>query len=187
MSIAARLVTADELFRMPEDSWRYELIEGELRRMTPAGSEHGFLSVEIAYRLAEYVRKSGAGCVFGAETGFRLGINPDTVLAPDASFIRQTRVDAVGIPEGFFPEAPALAVEIVSRHDVVSEVDSKAKQWLKFGAELVWVIHPAGRTITVYKSSQEIRLLASGDMLDGEAVLPGFTCKVADLFAGLDK
>ncbi len=83
MSTATRLTTADELFRKQNDGFRYELIEGELRKMTPTGSEHGFLSVEVAYRLAEHVKRKKLGLVFGAETGFQIGRNPDTVLAPD--------------------------------------------------------------------------------------------------------
>jgi Uma2 family endonuclease len=154
--------------------------------MTPAGSEHGFLSVEVTYRLAEHVRKKNLGCVFGAETGFRIGKNPDTVLAPDVSFIRKERIQVVGIPKEFFPEAPALVVEVLSPSDAAKEVDDKMRRWLAAGVELGWVVYPRGRSVTVYRSLTDIRVLSGDDMLDGESVVPGFRCRVGELFALLN-
>jgi len=39
--------TAGELFGMPDDGFRYELVKGELRRISPSGSEHGAVIVNI--------------------------------------------------------------------------------------------------------------------------------------------
>lgn len=186
MSTATRQITADELLRMPDDGFRYELIEGELRKMTPAGCEHGFYSSEIAGLMREHVRKKKLGFVFGAETGFRISRNPDTVLAPDASFVRAERIGAIGISKSFFPEAPALVVEVVSPGDTVEEVDDKMRRWITAGAELVWVIHPGSRRVTVYRSLTDVRVLTADDILEGGAVLPGFELRVGDLFAAID-
>ena len=171
---------------MPEDGFRYELIEGELRKMTPAGSEHGFLSNELAWRLTEHVRRHDLGQVFGAETGFRIGRKPDTVLAPDVSFIRKDRIQVLGIPKEFFPEAPALVAEVVSPGDTAEELDDKMRRWINAGVEMGWVVYPRGRSITIYRSLTDIRLISSGDTLDGESVVPGFKCSVSELFAQLD-
>lgn len=186
MSIATRLTTADELLRMPDDGYRYELLDGELRKMAPAGSEHGFLSNEIGWLLTDHVRRHKLGQVFGAETGFRIGRDPDTVLAPDASFIRKERIQAIGIPKEFFPEAPALVVEVVSPNDTAEELDDKMRRWIAAGVELGWVVFPGGRTVTVYRSLNDIRVLTRNDMLDGESVVPGFQCRIGDLFSALD-
>jgi Uma2 family endonuclease len=35
MTVDTRLFTADELLRLPEDGSRYELVEGELKKMSP--------------------------------------------------------------------------------------------------------------------------------------------------------
>jgi Uma2 family endonuclease len=161
------------------------LVEGELRKMTPAGSEHGHLSNEISWRLTEYARRNDLGQVFGAETGFRIGRRPDTVLAPDASFIRKDRVQAIGIPKEFFPEAPTLVVEVVSPSDTAEEVDEKMRRWISAGVELGWVIFPRGRNVHVYRAGSDIRVLQQADILEGEQVLPGFKCSVAELFAQL--
>jgi Uma2 family endonuclease len=185
MSTATRPTTADELFHMPDDGFRYELIEGELRKMSPTGGEHGVLSIEVGYLLSDYVRRHALGQVFGAETGFRVRRNPDTVLAPDVSFIRKERIAVIGIPQEFLPEAPALVVEVVSPGDTAEEVDDKMRRWFAAGVELGWVIYPRGRTITVYRALDDIRILTADDVLDGDSVVPGFQCRVRDLFAAL--
>lgn len=185
MSTVTRITTAHELLYMPDDGFRYELVEGELRKMTPSGAEHGVLASEMDVLLREHVRRNDLGQVFGAETGFVIGKNPDTVLAPDASFVRKERIAVHGIPKEYFPEAPALVVEIVSPSDTAEEVDDKMRRWLAAGAELGWVIYPKGRTVTVYRSLDDIRILTSGDTLDGGLVVPGFRCRIGDLFVAL--
>ena len=55
--------------------------------------------------------------------------------------------------------------------------------YLADGTRRVWVIYPSSQTIAVYRPSAEVQLLSTGDTLDGEDVLPGFVCPVADSFA----
>ncbi|MEX0642494.1 MAG: Uma2 family endonuclease [Pirellulales bacterium] len=185
MSTTTRIITADELLRMPDDGFRYELIEGELRKMTPTGAEHGFLSSEIDWLLRDHVKRSNLGQVFGAETGFLIGRDPDTVLAPDTSFVRMERIAVLGIPKEYFPEAPALVVEVVSPGDTAEEVDDKMRRWFVAGVELGWVIYPKGRTVTVYRALDDIRILTANDTLEGDSVVPGFRCRVGELFTAL--
>jgi Uma2 family endonuclease len=173
MSTATRITTADELLHMPDDGFRYELIEGELRKMTPAGSEHGFLSNEISWLLTEHVRQNDLGQVFCAETGFLIGRDPDTVLAPDTSFVRKERIAVFGIPKEYFPEAPALVVEVISPSDTAEEVDDKMRRWFAAGVELGWVIHPSAHGDRL-SSVDDIRILTANDTLDGGSVVPGF-------------
>jgi Uma2 family endonuclease len=186
MSTDTRITTADELLHMPDDGYRYELVEGELRKMTPTGGEHGFLSNEISWLLTEHVRRHDLGQVFCADTGFRVRRNPDTVLAPDASFIRKERIAIIGIPKEYFAEAPALVVEVVSPGDTAEEVDDKMRRWFAAGVELGWVVYPRGRTVTVYRALDDIRILTANDTLDGESVVTGFRCRVGDLFSALE-
>jgi len=182
MSTAARITTADELLRMPDDGFRYDLVEGELHKMTPAGSEHGAIAQSLGWRLGKFVEDHGLGQVFAAETGFLIGRDPDTVRAPDVAFARKEQVERCGLPSTFFPEAPALVVEVVSPDDTAEKVDAKIRNWLSAGSELAWVVYPGGRTVTVYRSLDEIRVLTEQDQLDGENVVPGFQRRVADIF-----
>lgn len=170
---------------MPSNGYRYELVDGELRKMTPGGSELGCTIFEITIPFGIYLKQHPLGRAFGAETGFLVSRDPDTVLAPDLSFVRQDRIDALGIPKTFFPEAPALIVEVVSPSDTIDEVDQKIRRWFAAGVQMAWVVNPRGRTVTVYRSLDDIRVLTSKDTLDGGDVVPGFAVPVGDLFAAL--
>ncbi len=185
MSTAAKIMTADQLLHLPDDGYRYALVEGELQKMSPAGSAHGFIVGNFSVILGHHILQNRLGLIAGAETGFLISREPDTVLAPDVAFLRQERIDVIGCPSAFFPEAPALVVEVASPGDTIEEVDTKIRRWLDAGVELAWVVHPGARTVTVYRSLEDIQVLTEKDTLSGESVVPGFECKVADLFAGL--
>jgi Uma2 family endonuclease len=70
MSTAAHVTTADELLHMPSDGYRYALVEGELKKMSPGGTEHGVLVFEFQGRLWNFLRDRRLGIATGAETGF---------------------------------------------------------------------------------------------------------------------
>jgi Uma2 family endonuclease len=174
--------TASELYEMPDDGFRYELVKGELRKMSPSGSEHGAVVVNMTVLLGQYVKKNKLGVCFGAETGFKITSDPDTVRAPDVAFIRRERIPESGIPKKFWPGAPDLAVEVLSPGDTRKEVDEKVADWLEAGARAVWVINPKRRGVTVYRPVTDVTRLSGGDELDGGNVVPGFRCKVSEIF-----
>src|SRR5690242_7476980 len=95
------VITADEFARLPNDDFRYELVAGVVHRMSPVGGQHGMLTVRLAAALAGWAERHHAGAVM-TETGFVLATNPDTVRAPDLSFVRRDRVPASGLPVGFW-------------------------------------------------------------------------------------
>lgn len=182
MDVVRQQVTADELLHMPDDDFRYELVRGELRRMNPAGNVHGRVVMSFAWRLARHVEENRLGTVYAAETGFRLSSDPDTVRAPDVAFVSRARVEAIGDIEGFWPEAPDLAVEVISPGDSYADVEEKVFDWLDAGTKMV-VINPRQRSATVYKSPTDIAALAEADVLDGGDVVPGFELAVREIFA----
>lgn len=182
MSTTPTLATADELFMLPDDGFRYELVRGELRRMPPAGSEHGAVIMNIGTPLDQFVKAHRLGVVFGAETGFKIASDPDTVRAPDLAFIRRERIPAEGIPRSFWPGAPDLAVEVISPGDTYTEVEEKTSDWLNAGTRLVLVLNPRTRTVTVHTSPTDAIRLTDSDTLHGGDLLPGFSCRVAELF-----
>jgi Uma2 family endonuclease len=178
-------VTAEQLLKMPDDGQRYELVAGQVRKMAPAGWEHGIVGGRLHGLLTHHVLKCELGEVFLAETGFVLARNPDTVRAPDIAFIEKHRVAAAPREEAFWPGAPDLAVEVVSPSDTVNEVDEKVKAWLDAGTRLVWVVNPKGRNVTVYRSSTDLEILTENNELSGENIVPGFRCRIGEIFRSL--
>ncbi|MCY4527786.1 MAG: Uma2 family endonuclease [Chloroflexi bacterium] len=176
------LVTADELLRMPSDGKRYELIEGKLIELAPAGLRRGEIAATIALLIGNYVRQMGLGSVFVAGPGFFLQRDPDTVRAPDVAFIAKARLSPDGAPAGFSDTIPDLVVEVVSPNDRAGHVQEKIEQWIEHGVKLVWVAYPECRSITVYRSLREAHVHHEGDTLTGDPVIPGFSCSVTEIF-----
>lgn len=182
MAVVRQQVTADVLLQMPDDGSRYELVQGELRRMNPAGNVHGRIAALVTRRLAQYVEENQLGTVYAAETGFRLFSDPDTVRAPDVAFLSQASVEVVGEVEGFWPGAPDLAVEVVSPGDSYADVEENIFDWLDAGTKMVVVINPRQRSATVYKSPTDITALAETAVLNGGDVVPGIELVVREIF-----
>ena len=182
MSTTAQVMTADELLRMPDDGFRYELVKGELRQMAPAGHEHGRVVINFTWRLAQYVTTNQLGVVYAAETGFKLAGDPDTVRAPDVAFVSKDRLNEITSAAGFWPGAPDLTVEVVSLGDTYTEVQEKAVDWLAAGTKLVLALNPRKRAVTVYRSLNDIVILNDDVVLDLNDVVPGFKIAIKDIF-----
>jgi len=178
-----RLLTTEDLEGLPgQPGLRYELDEGKLVEMPGAGALHNLI-VGLVYRLLfAFVSQKRLGLVFCDGAAFVLRRDPDTVRIPDVSVVRRDRVPAAGIPEGFWPGAPDLAVEIVSPHDRAEEVHERVRDYLGAGVRLVWVLWPKSRTVTVYWPDGTARELGPDEKLTGGDVLPGFEMTVSDLF-----
>jgi Uma2 family endonuclease len=176
------MTTAAELLRMPGGRVRRELVRGELREKALAGRLHGKVALRIGSRLEQHVAAHDLGEAYAAETGFRLESHPDTVRAPDASFVRRERLEALGETEGFIPGAPDLAVEVVSPGDSFNEVEEKVFDWLDAGCRMVVVVNPRRRAATVYHSRNDVTLLTERDELDGGEVVPGWKLPLRDIF-----
>jgi Uma2 family endonuclease len=133
--------------------------------------------------VAVFVEQSGiGGAVFAAETGFKIDHDPDTVRTPDVAYVGPERLAEARV-RGFPTIAPDLAVEVVSPNDTRAEVREKVADWLRAGVRLVWTLYPASRSATVHEPDAEPRTLQADDTISGDPALPGFTCRVADLFA----
>ncbi len=182
MAVQTRLVTAEEFARMSFPDRHVELVKGEIDEMPPAGHEHGGVGMALAWRLARHVEQKSLGKVYLAETGFILSHNPDTVRAPDVAFVSARRADEQKRRTGFFDGAPDLAVEIVSPDDTDSQIQDKVYEYLEAGTSLVWIVRPRFKTITVYRSLTDVRVLTGKDALDGDEVIGGLQIPLAEIF-----
>ena len=174
-------MTADELLRLSLPNKRTELVRGVLMVREPAGFRHGEVIMQLAKPLALFVDAHDLGRVLAAETGFKLASNPDTVRAPDIAFVSRRRVPSPS-PKGYPALAPDLVVEVLSPDDRPGEVLGKVAEWLSAGCRLVWVLDPDRRVARVYRADGSELLLAEHDALDGEDVLPGFSCQLVAIF-----
>ena len=179
---STQVVTAAELFQSPPDGFCYELFQGTLRMMSPAGGRHGRLANHIAWLLNSHVVPEQLGVVFAAETGFRITSDPDTVLAPDVSFVNQKRYAEIVDEMGYLPLAPDLVVEVLSPGDRFSRVEAKALAWLDAGCKLVLIMDPEAETLHSYRSRSQIQIFEKGEFVDCSDAVTGWTLSVADVF-----
>ena len=192
MSTTMRLITADELEDMPHrdehgNDCRLELIRGELIVMSPTKPLHGIVCARLAAALINFVEANDLGMAFGAETGFVVERDPDSVLGADAAFVSKERLTTVDNFEKFFPFAPDLAIEVLSPSNAVREIHEKIALYFAAGSRAVWVFNPKKRTAAVYTSPSEFHTLEENDTLDGGDVLPGFSLDLSKLFANLKR
>jgi Uma2 family endonuclease len=188
MVIQDKLYTAADLWQLshsPEYAGkRLELSKGVLIVMSPSGGKHG----DATYRLAGifFTRLEGKhlGYTTGAETGYILFTSPegkDIVRAPDLGFVRAEHLPE-GLPDGYIPFAPDLAVEVVSPNDSATDIAEKVEEYLQHGTRMVWVFYPKLRNVVVHKPPGISQTFGLDDTLDGGEVLPGFTLHVRDIF-----
>lgn len=181
MATAVRM-TADELMAMPDDGYQYQLIDGELVRMSPSWPGHSAIGASFVTALSNHVAQEDLGVVFGADAGFLLGQNPDTVLSPDVAYIQHDHLPADPDQQGYWPVAPDLVVEVASPSDRRSAISEKVVRYQQVGVRLVVVVWPQTRSLTVYALGHEPVELKEDATFDGGEVLPGMQLLVADLF-----
>jgi Uma2 family endonuclease len=175
------LVTANDLLALEKSGKSTELVRGRLIVREPPSTYHGRVQATLNVLVGSYVRTHALGAVFGQDTGFKIASDPDTVRAPDLAFVDRARVAQIA-RRGYAALAPDLVAEILSPDDRPGEVLSKVGEWLEAGVRLVWVIDPDRRVATVYRADGSVETRASDADVDGEAVLPGFSFRLTELF-----
>ena len=182
MTTTTRPMTAEELLLLPDDGYRYELVRGELKQMSPAGNYHGRLASNVNVPLGSYVRANDLGRTYVADPGYLLSSDPDTVRAPDVAFISRERLEEIGETDGYWPGAPDLVVEVISPNDLYTEVEEKVAVWLEACARMVIVVNPRRRSVRVHRSLSDVIDLAEGGVIDGADVVPGWTLPISEIF-----
>ena len=176
------LLTGEDLWKIVADGSRYELSCGELVPMSPVGIRHAAVVAKVERLLGNFVEKNRLGLT-GPEGGFYLSRNPDTLRAPDIAFISSVRLKKEGIPEKFANFPPDLAVEVLSPEDTAAATQKKIEEYLAGGVRMIWIVEPVTKTVTVYRSHHDVKVLVADQELDGEEVIPGFRIKASEIFA----
>ena len=176
-----KLITADELLAMPRDGNRYELVRGVLIKKMPTEDPHGMVVVLTAHYMTQYALSSGHGQTRSGETGYILDRDPDTVRTPDVAWYSSENVPAPGT-QGFPDMVPDLVVEVKSPGNSNPEMAAKARMWLSYGAKMALVLDPQAETVIKHKPDSAPITLTADDVLDGDDLLPGFSCLVRRFF-----
>ena len=177
-----RLVTSEELERAANDPlYRYELVEGRLIRMSPVSFDHGRIVGKLLFILQRHLEGTPVGVV-GTEIGFKLASNPDTVRAPDVAFIRNDRRPPRGT-RGFLTDPPDAVFEVLSPDDRPPEMRRKISEFLEKGVVVAIVVDPDDETVTSFRpGGSSVRLVDKDDLLDLGDVIPGFRCRLREIF-----
>jgi Uma2 family endonuclease len=174
-------VTPEDLLAMPEGK-HYELVDGNLveRNVSALSS---IVTARLTSRLDQFCENHGLAWIIGSECGYRcFPRDPNKMRRADVAYLRHDRLPADQMPEGYVYVAPDLIAEVISPHDLAYEVDRKVDEYLGVGVRLIWVVNPAQRTVRVHRLDGSANLLHEHDNLDGEDILPGFRCRVGELF-----
>jgi Uma2 family endonuclease len=178
-------VTVDMLLRLPDDGYRYEVIEGTLVRMAGSGDEASTIGGLLVIALGSFVYAHRLGIVTPSDGVYKFP-GAETGLIPDVGFYRAARRALIADRKKPIPFAPDLAVEVASPDQQSDAMAAKARTYLNGGTNLVWVVWPGRQQIDVWRAGRSVgpaAVLDVGDPLDGEDVVPGFSYPVAEVFA----
>lgn len=177
MAIAKVRMTEEEFIRMPDDGRKYELVDGEAKEV-PGGVEQDVIGAQLIVLLHPFTK--GRGFLTAAQAGFRM--HSRNVRVPDVSFTLKDRFPGGRPPKGFGDLAPDLCIEIISPFEDWPDALRKIEEYFATGAQQVWHLLPETRQVVVYRSPTEKATFEAAEELEGGDLLPGFRCRVADLF-----
>ena len=178
-------LTAEDVLRMPDNN-TMELVDGQIVEKNVS-----FLSsdteLQIATLFRVFANRAGVSKVLPATMGYQcfqaLREDPERMRKPDVSVMRMDRIKQLANPNpGYMPIVPDLAVKVISTNDTIYDVNEKLSEYRLAGFPLVWVVDPIARTVTVYPNPGKPFIRTDDDELTAEDALPGFVCKVNDLF-----
>ncbi len=177
------LMTIADLEAMPDDSNRYEIIEGELFVSRAPGLTHQIVSDNIVFLIRSYLELNPIGVVVstpGLILSDYSGVVPDIVF-----FSNQTRERIVSGER--LTSAPDLVIEILSAGSENIKRDRVAKRQLyaKHAVPEYWLVDRDQRVVEIYLlrvASLELTAALKNDDELSTAALPGFSCPTSQVF-----
>lgn len=170
-------LTEEEFMRLPDDGRKYELVDGEVKEV-PTGGLHEDVGMLLALVLGPHALKVGR--IYGSSLGCRM--QSGNIRAPDVSVMLASRLPDGKSPSAFLEGAPDLCVEVISPSEERREMFRKVGEYFDSGAQQVWHIFPETRRVVVYSLTDDIRVLQGEDELTAGDLIPGFSCRVSDIF-----
>lgn len=180
-ALATMPCTPEALLAMP-DGKRFELVDGDLVE-TNVSTLSSWVGGETYRRIANFVIENALGTAWPADCGLQcFADNPGRVRKPDVMYIDAERYPIGRLSDGYLREVPDLVVEVISPNDIAEDVERKIEEYLNAGIRRVWVISPETKTIRIHRGDGTTTRLRRDAELLGEDIIPGFVCRVADLF-----
>ncbi len=173
--------TIDDLYHVPGKA---EIVNGELRLMSPTGDLPGSAALEIVVSLHAHSRRTGSGRAYGDNVGFIVTLPHRRSFSPDAAYYVGPR------SKGRFLEgAPIFAVEVRSEGDygpgAEQELAAKRQDYFEAGTQVVWDADVLrSETIRVFRAGNPLNptVYSRGQLAEAEPAVPGWTFPVEDLF-----
>jgi len=157
----------------------YEMVNGDPEAIRMGSSRHSGVGTRLIIRMGAHVETNKLGAVYGPDATFQIG-NKDRM--PDVSFLSARRIPEEGETDQKWDVAPDLAVEVISPNETWEKVNDKILEYFDAGVRQVWLISLKHRRAYVYDSPNLVRILIEEDELTSEELLPGFRCRISDLF-----
>jgi Uma2 family endonuclease len=174
--------TYEDWLRLPDDGFRYEVLNGELFKSPPPKRSHQKFSGRLFIRMTLHAEKSRLGEIYQAPTGVRLPGQPVPVQ-PDVLFVSEERRSILG--EDYIEGAPDLIVEVLSPSNWLYDRREKFQVYQATGVREYWIVDPRARTIDVFVLEDGSYVLTgtfrSGDTVRS-GVLEGFEIAVDEVF-----
>jgi Uma2 family endonuclease len=178
------LLRAEEFARVAEVLGPCELVNGEIIPMSPGGLRHSEITGRACFLLESHNRLQRLGRVLTGEAGFIVRRGPDTVRGADVAFISYGRLPKDTQITGFLEVPAELIIEGLSDDTSWAEMEKKIGEYHATGVDLVWVLDPRTLTLQVCARGASPVLLREADIASADPHMPGFSCRVADFFAG---
>lgn len=180
--LGTTLLTAEEYLHAPGNGFSTELVRGRIVELPWLYTAHGYYCARIAAMLAMFVDQHHLGRIGGGGAGVVTEHDPDTVRGPDVTFYSYERIPRGPLPEGYWPAAPELVVEIRSPDDRWKDILRKASEYLSAGVLTVAVADPQTQRVHLFSADRETTVLNADHELTFPDILPGFAVPVKKLF-----
>ena len=166
---------------LPSGPVDYELDEGVLVIMSPTGRRHGVVQGRISALLISFGDERGLGETT-VETGVILWRSPDRLVGPDVAFFLKASFPLRESSEGYIETTPDIVFEVRSKNDTLSEIQQKVADYLKAGVKNILIVDGDANTVTFHRAGEPAITLGERDVLDLNAVIPGCSISLAELF-----
>lgn len=175
--------TYGDLLTLPDDGFRYEIIDGELQVSPPPSIAHQYAVSSLLAAMHMYSKQHDLGIVLTAPIGVQLA-DETTVVQPDILFVRRDRAAIIG--DDVINGAPDLVVEVLSPSNWIYDRGRKQEAYRQAGVGEYWVVDYRARTVDVLvlEGSEYIQRGQYGATETAASeTLTGFSILVGDIFA----